>query len=72
MDADDFIAGGMYEYMLSKADEYDADIVTCGCIRYWNEDDYAYDLCSEFQEGIYEKTMVWTALPMIRAWRWKL
>ncbi|MFQ9083225.1 MAG: glycosyltransferase [Clostridium sp.] len=55
VDADDFIAGGMYEYMLSKADEYDADIVTCGCIRYWNEDDYAYDLCSEFQEGIYEK-----------------
>ena len=53
VDADDFIAGGMYEYMLSKADEYDADIVTCGCIRYWNEDDYAYDLCSEFQEGIY-------------------
>ena len=45
VDADDFIAGGMYEYMLSKADEYDADIVTCGCIRYWNEDDYAYDLC---------------------------
>ena len=42
VDADDFIAGGMYEYMLSKADEYDADIVTCGCIRYWNEDDYAY------------------------------
>ena len=29
--------------------------MTCGCIRYWNEDDYAYDLCSEFQEGIYEK-----------------
>lgn len=53
VDGDDFVKNNMYEVLMNFAAEYDADIVTGGCVRYWDKDDYKIDKGSAFEEGIY-------------------
>ena len=53
VDGDDFIVPKMYEIMLSKAEEYDADVVICDINCYYNSDKNIM-LEQYFDGGYYE------------------
>lgn len=55
VDGDDFVKKNMYEFLMNFAAECDADIITGGCVRYWDKDDYKVDKGSAFEEGAYNK-----------------
>ena len=54
IDADDFIDLSAYKEMMDIALAYNADIVTSGCYRYWDDDNKRQDICSRVDEGLYD------------------
>ena len=48
----------MYEFLVNFATEFDADIITAGCVRYWDKDDYKEDKGSVFEMGLYNKRQI--------------
>ena len=55
IDGDDFISPEMYKKLMKFAEEYDADMIGGGAIRYRAEDDFTKDICYEVPEGLYEE-----------------
>ena len=58
VDGDDFVKNNMYEFLVNFATEFDADIITAGCVRYWDKDDYKEDKGSVFEMGLYNKRQI--------------
>ena len=68
VDGDDFVKNNMYEFLMNFAAEYDADIITGGCVRYWDKDDYKMDKGSAFEEGIYNKKEIMEKIVQRMLW----
>lgn len=53
VDSDDFIDEKMYSDLMKIVTNYKADMITSGCYRYREKDDYSIDVCSRMEEGLY-------------------
>ena len=53
VDGDDFIDENMYADLMKLTILHNTDMITCGCYRYREMDDYSTDICSRVDEGYY-------------------
>lgn len=58
VDSDDWIAENMYEVLFSKISGKNIDLISCGCVRYWNENKKLQDRCVYFPEGKYGRDLI--------------
>ena len=66
VDGDDFINEKMYDALMQLMILHNTDMVTCGCYRYREIDDFSTDICSRVDEGYYtKKNMVEKIFPIM-------
>ena len=61
-DSDDWVKPDMFEKMIAKAEETDADVVICDAEEYWPDGHRAYMPLSQYERPIKISTEVWSKL----------
>ncbi len=69
VDGDDWIDPLMYEKLMQKMIEFNVDLVTSGCIRYFDENNQIESYDTEIQYGLYDEAKIEEHIIPIMLWK---